>query len=208
MLKVLVAHQTSVVRCGLRAIIESESDFVLVGEVGNGYQAQRLCLQTNPHVAVIDSCLRGPTTSSLLESLFTSCPKVSILILTSSADSVNVRELVQMGVSGCILQSESENLIAQAVRTVAFGAVGFSKCFMVELMQKESDILQTRIGGSSLTSRESEVVMLVADGMSNRQIAHSLSVTERTIEFHISNVFQKLNMDSRVAVALWVKGLL
>lgn len=205
MLKVFNAHQSSLIRAGLRAIVNARDDFQFVGEVDNGHMAQRHCLQIQPHVAIVGSTLPGPSIAVLADSLTYGCPKLNILVLTDSAGSIDMRSLVRNGIAGCILQSESDVLITQAIRTVGLGAFWFSKCFVTSLMQQESVSPQNTDYEEVLTQREAEVVKLVAEGLSNKQIANSFGVKVRTIEFHMTNIFQKLNMDSRVAVAMWTK---
>ena len=205
MLKILVANQTSVIRSGLREIINKEEDLEFVGEVDSGYRAQRRCLQAQPHVVILDSSLPGPSAPSLVDNLSACCPKVNVLILADPAGDVDIRNLVEKGISGCILQNEPEILVVHAIRTVGLGAAWFSKCFIAELLRQESDRPQNTGEECDLTCREREVTKLVAMGLSNRQIAHSLSVKERTVEFHMTNILQKLNMDNRVAVAMWAR---
>ena len=205
MLKILIADQSSLIRAGLREIVNAGDDFRFVGEVENGHMAQRRCLQVQPHVAVVDSCLPGPSITALVDNLNYGCPKLNILILTDSAGNVDIQHLVQKGISGCILQNESDILVAHAIRTVGLGAVWFSKCFVAELLQQESSRRRNSGQEDILSKRELEVAKLVAKGLSNREIAYSLELKERTIEFHMTNILQKLNMNNRVAVAMWTK---
>jgi len=205
MLKILVANQTSIIRSGLREIINNEDDFEFAGEVHSGYPAQRRCLQVQPHVAIIDSSLPGPSIPSLVDNLSSCCPKMNVLILADPAGDVDIRNLVEKGISGCLLQNEPDILIVHAIRTVGLGATWFSKCFIAELLRQESDGPQDTGEECDLTRREREVAKRVAMGLSNRQIAHSLSVKERTVEFHMTNILQKLNMDNRVAVAMYTR---
>lgn len=205
MLRVFIADQSSLVRAGLRAIVDAGDDFNFVGEVDNGHMAQRLCPQVQPNVVILDPALPGPSIAALVENLRYACPKLNVLILTDSASNLDMGNLVRKGVGGCILQSESNILIAQAIRTVGLGAAWFSKCLITSLLQQASAKPQNSGQKEVLTLREAEVVELVAEGWSNRQIANSLEVKERTIEFHITNILQKLNLNNRVAVAIWEK---
>ena len=205
MLKVFIADQSSLIRAGLREIVNAGSDFRFVGEVDNGHMAQRQCLQVQPHVAIVDSSLPGPSITALVDNLNYGCPKLNILILTDSAGNVDIQHLVQKGISGCILQNESDILVAHAIRTVGLGAVWFSKCFVAELLQHKSSRLRYSGQEDIFSKRELEVAKLVAKGLSNREIAYSLELKERTIEFHMTNILQKLNMNNRVAVAMWTK---
>lgn len=186
MLKILVASQTSIIRNGLREIINQEDDFEFVGEVDSGYRAQTRCRQVHLHVAILDSSLPGPSVPSLVDNLSSHCPKMKVLILADPAGDVDIRNLVEKGISGCILPNEPEILIAHAIRTVGLGSAWFSKCFMAELLQQESDRPQNTDEECDLTHRERDVAKLVAMGLRNKQIARSLSVTERTVEFHMT----------------------
>lgn len=205
MLKVFVANHIPIICNGLREIINSEEDLAFVGEAETGHMAQRCCLQLQPNVAILDSSLPGPSLSSLINNLLASCPKTSLLILTDSADSVDIQFLIERGISGCILQNESDILVSQAIRTVGHGAVWFSKCFIAGFLQHSTQKDRNSNQVSDLTPRELEVIRFVAEGLSNRQIARTLSVKERTIEFHMTNILQKLNMDNRVAAAMWTR---
>ncbi|MCY4090686.1 MAG: response regulator transcription factor [Caldilineaceae bacterium] len=208
MFKILVANRTSIIRNGLREIINNEDDFEFVGEVDSGYRAQRRCLQVQPHVAVLDSSLPGPSVPSLVDNLSSYCPKMNVLILADPAGDVDIRKLVEKGIGGCILQNERDTLIAHAIRAVGLGAAWFSRCFIAELLQQESDRPQNTGEECDLTRREREVAKHVAMGLSNRQIARSLEVKERTVEFHMTNILQKLHVSNRVAVAMYARDYL
>ena len=205
MLKIFVANQTSIIRNGLRELINKEDDFEFAGEVGSGYQAQRRCPQMQPHVAILDSSLPGPSLPALVDNLSSRCPKIKVLILANPAGDVDIRNLIEKGISGCILQNEPDILIVHAIRTVGFGAAWFSKCFIAELLQPKSDRPQNTGEECDLTRRERDVATLVAMGLSNRQIARSLEVKERTVEFHMTNILQKLNVSNRVEVAMYAR---
>lgn len=205
MFRVFIADQSALIRAGLREIVNAAGDFRFVGEVDNGYMAQRRCLHVQPHVAIVDAFLPGPEIPGLVDYLKHGCPKLNILILTDSVDTVDIQHLVQKGISGCILRKESDIQISLAIRTVGFGASWFSKCFVSELLRQDSDKHKKADQDGILTQRESEVAKLVAEGLSNREIAFSLKLKERTVEFHMTNILQKLNMNNRVAVAIWTR---
>ena len=200
MLRVVIATHIPVVQNGLREIVNAQADLEFVGAIDSGYLVERYCLQFNPQVVVISSSLPGPTLPALIGNLTSRCPKAKILIFSSLTEDVNIRLLVENGASGCIDQEESNFLISSAIRTIGFGATWFSQCCTDHLIRPNKMISE-----HELTVRELETVKLLAGGLSNREIAHILKVTNRTVEFHLSNVFQKLNMNNRVSVALWAK---
>ncbi|MDE0401801.1 MAG: response regulator transcription factor [Candidatus Poribacteria bacterium] len=199
-MKVLIANHIHVIRNGLRDILQSQANLEFVGFVETGYQLERHCLQLNPHVVILCSSLPGPSLPNLIDNMNSSCPNTRILIFSSQSEDIDLHHLVEKGARGCVVQEESNLLISCAIQTVGSGATWFSNCCVEHLIRprkQESD--------HSLTHREVETVKLLVAGLTNREIAHALNVKNRTVEFHLNNVFQKLDMNNRVSVAIWAK---
>lgn len=200
----VLASHVAVICKGLRSIIEEEDDLKFVGKAENGYLAQKLCKKVQPQVVVIDASLPGPSSGSLVDNLLACGSKISILIFADSIEHIDVRALVEKGVSGCILQDEPDVLISNAIRTVGLGGIWFSKPLLDQVLEPSIGNVLNVPKQKELTCRESEVTKLIAEGLSNKEIAYHLKIKEGTVEFHVTNIFRKLNVTSRVAVATWV----
>lgn len=206
MIKIISAYQSVLTHKKVNSIIDNEDSFLLVGEVINGYALHNLCIKTQPQLVTIESSLPGPSLSCLVDNIYSSFPRLNILIIIDSIDYNGIRKLTERGIGGCILQEGSAILFAQAMHTVGLGNVWFSKSLLVKMLQEKTNTYSNVAQNLCLTPRELEVAKLVAKGFSNKDVAKSLKIKERTIEFHVTNILQKLHIDNRVGIALWVHG--
>lgn len=206
-IQLLVASSVPMIRDGLRGVIEAEADFVLVGEVDNSYAAQQVSQQTKPDVLLLHESLAGATTEALVQVLLTGQPRMKILLLADTNVGHDAHTLVTWGVGGRILLEESNLLLTQAIRTVGLGGVWFSRDFIRMRAAGAGSVEERLVATYKLTKSELAVTRLVADGMSNKEIAALVDVKERTVEFHMTNIIQKLRVSNRTGVAVRVKEL-
>ena len=129
-------------------------------------------------------------------------PNVKVVVLTAYDDTVYVRGMLAMGVLGYVLKDEAPETVVTAVRAVADGQTWLSPTVQARVTARRV----TRGKADVLTERELEVVRLLADGRTNKEIARLLDVTEKTVEFHVSKVLKKLGATSRLEAAVWAKG--
>ncbi|NUT39253.1 MAG: response regulator transcription factor [Thermoactinospora sp.] len=198
MIRVLIADDHPVVRQGLRTFLDLQDDITVVGEAGDGAQAVELVGELAPDVLLLD--LKMPVLDGLgaLERLTGSATRV--VVLTSVSDRSDVGPAMRAGASGFLYKDVDPSALVQAVRSVHNGQV---------LLAPEAAEAMLAAGASAapspspLTEREREVLALIAAGRSNREIARSLAVAEKTVKTHVSNVLMKLGVQDRTQAALY-----
>ena len=194
---VLLVDDHTVVRQGLRALLESESDLKVVGEAHNGRQAVRLAKKTLPDVVVMDVAmpvLNGIEATRQISKLL---PSARVLGLTSYGDDEYVTQLMQAGASGFLIKQTAADDLLKAIRQVKQGKTYFSAAVAKRLREHKSVLLTDgphAAKSGELTSRESEVLQLIAEGFANKQVAAELSISIKTVEKHRQQVMNKLDI--------------
>ncbi|MFC4112676.1 response regulator [Nonomuraea zeae] len=197
MIRVLIADDHPVVRQGLRTFLDLQDDITVVGEAGDGEQAVELVGELAPDVLLLD--LKMPVLDGLgaLERLAGSATRV--VVLTSVSDPSDVGPAMRAGAAGFLYKDVDPIALVQAVRAVHGG--------QVLLAPEAAEAMLAPAGGgltpALLTEREREVLALIAAGRSNREIARSLAVAEKTVKTHVSNVLMKLGVQDRTQAALY-----
>ncbi|MEQ4720858.1 response regulator transcription factor [Nonomuraea sp. B19D2] len=197
MIRVLIADDHPVVRQGLRTFLDLHDDITVVGEAGDGAQAVELVAELAPDVLLLD--LKMPVLDGLgaLERLTGSATKV--VVLTSVSDRSDVGPAMRAGASGFLYKDVDPPALVQAVRAVHGGQVLLAPEAAEAMWSPQND----PPGPVQLTEREREVLALIAAGRSNREIARSLAVAEKTVKTHVSNVLMKLGVQDRTQAALY-----
>jgi len=188
-LKILLADDHTITREGTRRLIEAEADLRVVGEADNGEDAVRLTRELGPDLVILDISMPGRSGIDAAAEIRRSLPAVKILILTGYGNHAQyARALAQLGVQGYLAKSVSSRELLQSIRQIALGQVVASS---VGLEDAEDGVLELP------TPRELDVLRLVAQGMKSQEIASQLFTSERTVHFHLSNLFAKLHASSR-----------
>ncbi|MEV0145149.1 MULTISPECIES: response regulator transcription factor [unclassified Nonomuraea] len=205
MIRVLIVDDHPVVRQGLRTFLDLQDDITVVGEAGDGARGVELAAELAPHVMLLD--LRMPVLDGLgaLERLAGS--PVRVLVLTSVSDRSDVAPAMRAGAAGFLYKDVDPSALAQAVRAVHGGQVLLAPEAAEAVLSAGSSGPDGSSGGvpgpAPLTEREREVLALIAAGRSNREIARSLAVAEKTVKTHVSNVLMKLGVQDRTQAALY-----
>jgi len=194
---VLLVDDHTVVRQGLRALLQSEEDINVIGEAENGRQAVVMARKTPPDVVVMDVAMPLLNGLEATRQILKLVPTSKVLVLTSYGDDECVQELMQAGASGYLIKQTAANDLLKAIREVQRGNAFFSPSIAKRLRDQCREAFTsgqpTRKSGD-LTSREAEVLQLIAEGFSNKQIAAELCISIKTVEKHRQQVMNKLNI--------------
>ena len=210
---VLLVDDHTVVRQGLRALLAAEEDMEVVGEAENGRQAVMLARKSAPDVVVMDVAMPLLNGLEATRQILKSVPRAKVLVLTSYGDDDCVTQMMDAGASGYLIKQTAANDLLKAIREVQKGNAFFSPSIAKRLRDQCREAFTTgqspRKAGE-LTSREAEVLQLIAEGFSNKQIAAELAISIKTVEKHRQQVMNRLNIHdiaglTRYAIA---KGLI
>jgi NarL family two-component system response regulator LiaR len=208
-IRILTADDHAVVREGLRALIETEPGMALVGEAADGIEAVRQTRALEPDVVLLDLVMPRKSGIEAIEEIKRTMPSTRILVLTSFAEDDKVFPAIKAGAHGYLLKDTSPAELLRAIREVDRGEPSMHPTIARKLMlelQRSSGLPPTE---EPLTEREVEVLSLVAQGLTNQEIADRLYVSERTVRTHVSNILSKLHLANRTQAALYAlrKGL-
>jgi len=193
----LIADDHEVVRDGLRLILETEEDFEVVGEAGDGAVAVQLAEQLQPDVILMDLRMPGMDGLQAIEKIHSSWPKIAVVILTTyNEDDLMIRGL-RAGARGYLLKDTNRQTLFNSLRAAARGEALFLPEVIARVLNQPS--VEKRSGSSVLTERELEVLRAASRGERSKEIALHLSISERTVKAHLDSVYNKLGVDSRAA---------
>lgn len=196
-LRVLLVDDHTVVRQGLRRILASDEQIEIVGEAGDGRTALELAQRLQPHVVVMDVALPELNGIEATRQLAKRAPAAHVLMLTMHADDVYVRQALKAGARGYLLKDSEDLDLIKAVKAVGAGGSFFSPAVSRVVL---SGYLGDRLPGdrdeplARLTDREREVLQLIAEGKTNKEIAAALSLSVNTVETHRKHLMEKLDL--------------
>jgi DNA-binding NarL/FixJ family response regulator len=211
-LRVLLADDHSIVRRGLRGIAES-AGFTVVGEASDGLEAARLCEEQRPDIVILDigmPRLSGIEVAARAQKLD---PAPGVIILSVHDDEAYIMRALAAGARAYLLKSATDEDLLPAIRAVAAGKPYFSPAVTAVLVEDYVHLLRQRGLSDSyhlLTDREKEVLQLLAEGRSNKEVATLLDLSVSTVETHRGNLMQKLNLHNTAEIVLYAvrKGLI
>jgi DNA-binding NarL/FixJ family response regulator len=210
MITVAIVDDHPIVRAGMRSVLELADDIVVVADGGSGSEALQLVEEYAPDVLVLDINLPDQSGIDVTHQLKARNLSTTILILTAHDDSQAIFELLENGAIGYVLKDEALETLANAVRAAASGKSWLSPAVASQVVQRavkqrtnqEQDALAS-MAGEELTPREQQILSLLAEGLDNTAIAENLTVTKRTVQNHISNIYGKLGLASRTEAMLY-----
>ncbi len=198
-IKVLIADDHAIVRAGLRTLVTSEADLFLVGEATGGLEAIEKVHDLSPDVLVLDISMTDLDGIEVIRTLKKEGSSCAILVLTVHEDEALLREAIKLGAAGYIIKHAAESELIAAVHSVYRGELYVHPKMIRSLLQPDNQIpRQETSGGEPLTAREEEVLKLIVQGYTNKQVAEELSISTRTVEGHRANLTDKLGIRSRV----------
>lgn len=198
-IRVLIVDDHSVVRQGLRMFLGLDAELDVVGEAVDGAEAVRMVQQLRPDVVLMDllmPVMDGITATSAIRREF---PETEVLALTSVLEDASVVGAVGAGAIGYLLKDTDAEALCRSIKAAAAGQVQLTPKAAARLMQS----LRANESPEELTEREKDVLRLIAQGQSNKQIAHQLVIAEKTVRTHVSNILGKLGVQSRTQATLF-----
>ena len=215
-IRVVLADDHPIVRDGLRKLLMLEDDIVVVGEASDGREVLQVVQDTQPDVVILD--LRMPNLDGLsaLQALQQFNKKAKIIILTASEDKNEFVQAMKLGCSGIVLKQTAPELIIKSIRKVHAGEIWLDSHTTAAVMRQfaaPGDVIGGTGGKtrerSPLSTREREIVGLVAQGYKNKEMAEKMFISEQTVKNHLHNIFDKLGVSDRLELALYAihKGL-
>jgi DNA-binding NarL/FixJ family response regulator len=202
-IRVLLADDHAVVRRGLRGFFELLDDIEIVGEASDGRQAVDLVGALSPDVVLMDLLMPGVDGIAATAEIKARFPEVEVVALTSFIEEERVTAALEAGATGYLLKDADADDVATAVRRAYAGEVHLDPQVARLLARRIRSRREDAPAHEPLTEREREVLALVAQGHSNKEIATRLDITERTARTHVSNILGKLDLASRTQAALW-----
>jgi DNA-binding NarL/FixJ family response regulator len=197
---VFIADDHALVREGLRLLIEAEPDMKVVGEAADGQQAWKQTRELRPDVVVMDVSMPEMGGAQATERILAACPGVKVLAVSAHQDEAHVRLLLSSGASGYVLKKAASWELANAIRVVAKGGIHLDPSIAGQVVNNFVNPDTGTSGDVSLSAREIEVLMLVAWGHTNMEIADKLCLSVKTVEGHKTKIGEKLGLKTRASM--------
>jgi DNA-binding NarL/FixJ family response regulator len=195
---VLLAEDHAIVRQGLSALLNADGSFKLIGQACNGREAVELAAKLRPDVILMDIAMPVLNGLEATRQILTANPAAKVLILSAHSDDEYIERMREAGVAGFLEKQTSAEVLTKAIREVAAGRAYYSPAIAKRLGATASKPRDRegmlKANGSRLTSRESEVLQLVAEGSANKQVAAALGISIKTVEKHRQHLMDKLNI--------------
>ena len=203
-IRILLVDDHKLFRRGLAALLRSEADFEIVAEAADGAEGIKQAAATQPDVVLLDLHMPGITGIDALASIKEMAPAAQVLMLTVSEDGADLLAALRAGAAGYLLKNIDGEFLTTSIRRAAEGESVISADMLAHLVAgvREPTLVQERVGMALLSPREREIVAHIAHGASNKEIARDLGVAESTVKIHVQHVLRKLNLSSRVQVAV------
>jgi DNA-binding NarL/FixJ family response regulator len=207
---VLLADDHALVRHGIRMVIDEHPDLHVVAEAANGAEAVEIALRTPIHLAVLDAAMPRLTGLQATRHIREQRPDVRVLIVSMHDNEQFFFEALEAGASGYVLKSAAHEDLVEACRAALRGQAFIYPPAMTTLLRRYLESGETGLPADPLTPRETEIVKLIAEGLTAKEIAETLTISEHTVQRHRANVLDKLGLRDRVALTRYAvrRGLI
>lgn len=205
-IRILIVDDHTLFRSGIKALLQRQDDFEVVGEAGDGLEGLKRAKSLQPDVVLLDLHMPGISGREAVKLLSEEVPACNVLLLTVSEDAEDLIETIRAGARGYLLKNIETDFLLNAIRSAARGESVVSpqmtgKLMMGVRMGKEG--VAQEDDKEKLSPREKDIIALLAKGVSNKEMAHTLNVAESTVKIHVQNILKKLHLTSRVQAAVY-----
>jgi DNA-binding NarL/FixJ family response regulator len=203
-IRILIADDHPIFRAGLRRLLETEPDFHVVGEASDGHDAVRLTRELQPDILLLDVSMPRGNGLDVLRQLSSSPGTTRALLLTATIEKPDILQALALGVRGLVLKESATAVLLKAIRGVMAGHYWVGRSIVsdvVEVLRHHGTAVEPK-QTFGLTVRELEIVSAVADAYSNKEIADRFQISHKTVKHHLTNIFDKLGVSSRLKLAL------
>ena len=206
--RILIADDHPIFRDGLKRLLEAERGFKVIGEACDGVEAVSLVRQLRPEILLLDLTMpRRPGLEALRELSTESLP-VRVILLTAAAEKEQIVEALQLGARGVVLKDSATQILLKAIHAVMNGEYWVGRESVSNLVQYLRSLIDSSSAASrqkryGLTPRELEIISAVVAGYANKEIAEHFKISEDTVKHHLSNIFDKLGVSTRLELALF-----
>jgi DNA-binding NarL/FixJ family response regulator len=206
-IRVLLCDDHPVFRRGLRALLDAEEDLQVVGEAQDGSEALRQARDLRPDVLLLDMAMPQRTGLDVLQELAGDPRRPRILVLTAAIERWQLVEALRLGASGVILKDTASDLLVKAIRRIADGELWVGRGEVAEVVSAlRQPAAADGTGRFGLSRRELEVVRCVAEGSTNKDVAKRLGISEDTVKHHMTSIFDKLGVSTRLELAIFASN--
>lgn len=205
-IRVLLVDDHTLFRSGIKSLLQRTDDFEVVGEAGDGLEGIKRARSLKPDVALLDLHMPGISGLEAVKVISEEMPDVNVLMLTVSEDAQDLMEALRAGACGYLLKNIETDTLVDAIRKAAQGESVVSQQMTAKLIQGVRNpprVESAAVERDRFSPRERDILASLAQGESNKEIARRLDLAESTVKIHVQNIFKKLNMSSRVQVALY-----
>lgn len=202
MIRVLLVDDHEMVRLGVSSYLSIQNDIEVVGEAENGEEGYEKALALRPDVILMDLVMEVMDGIESTKKILKDWPEAKILIVTSFIDDEKVYPAIEAGASGYLLKTSTAHEIANAIRATYKGERVLEPEVTTKMMEQLSN-RNRHVLHEELTNREKEILLLIAQGMSNQEIADELFITLKTVKTHVSNILAKLEVEDRTQAAIY-----
>jgi DNA-binding NarL/FixJ family response regulator len=200
-IRVVLVDDHRLVRAGLQSLLDACDDIEVVGSAADGQEALELVAEVEPDVVLMDLSMPRMGGVEATRRLLAANPALQVVVLTSFSDQEQVHDAVDAGAVGYLLKDADPADLVDGVRAAAAGQSPLDPKVARTLLTRRA----TQDPKDQLSDREREVLVLVADGLANKQIARNLGISERTVKAHLTSIFQRIGVTDRTQAALWAE---